>query len=220
MPELDWEQARFNMIEQQIRPWDVLDPRVLDVLAETPRELFAPEAHKRLAFADLEVPLDHDQFMLAPKVEGRLLQALDVQPDDSVLEIGAGSGFLSACLAQLGSHVTSVDIFDDLADMAASNLQQAGLRNAIVECGDASQGWNSNKQYDVIAVTGSLPEYHHGFEQLLAPGGRLFIVTGERPVMHAMLITSTGDSRFSRTTLFETDLKPLVNAGKKPAFDF
>ena len=189
MTQIDIEQARFNMIEQQVRPWDVLDQRVLDVMSATPREDFVPERYRSLAFADTNIPLGHDQVMMAPKTEGRLLQVLDVQAGDSVLEIGTGSGYLTACLSRLGNHVTSVEIFPEFREAAAAKLAAHGFRNVTLRDADAANGIGSDTRYDVIAVTGSLPLLHRQFHDNLSVGGRLFVIAGMPPVMEALLIT-------------------------------
>jgi protein-L-isoaspartate(D-aspartate) O-methyltransferase len=220
MTETNLEQARFNMIEQQIRPWEVLDPKVLDVLAQTPREEFVPEAYRPMAFVDMEIPLGEGEFMMAPKVEGRMLQALDVQPSDVVLEVGTGSGYVTACLAKLGAHVYSVERNEAFKLAAQKRLAELGITNVTQRTGDASHGWTQQPRYDVIAVTGSMPEYHDGFEKSLALGGRLFVIVGEAPVMEAMLIRRVGEDSYARTKLFETCLPPLAGLEKKPEFVF
>lgn len=213
------EQARFNMIEQQIRPWDVLDPRVLKVMSETPRDEFVAENDRSLAYMDLELPIGHGETMLSPKVEGRVLQALQLEPEDSVLEIGTGTGFLTACLAKLAAKVTSVDYYEDFTLSATGHLNALGLTNVHLVTGDAAHGWSDDSAgYDAIVVSGSLPEYDECFEQELKVGGRLFIVVGERPVMEAMLVRRVGENSFFRETLFETELKPLIGREKKPEF--
>lgn len=221
MSQSNVEQARFNMIEQQIRPWDVLDPQVLDVIAATPRELFVPAQYKGLAFMDLEIPLGHGEFMMAPKLEARALQALALQPSDVVLEIGTGSGYLTACLAKLAAQVHSVDIHEEFKLRAAEQLKALGLIDKItLRCGDAANGWSQGRRYDAIVLTGSLPEYRDCFAQSLNPGGRLFAVVGEAPVMQAQLITRRASNSFSHTNLFETDLKALTGVSKAPVFLF
>jgi len=212
MTQIDIEQARFNMIEQQVRPWDVLDQRVLDVMSATPREDFVPEKYRSLAFADINIPLGHDQVMMAPKTEGRLLQVLDVQAGDSVLEIGTGSGYLTACLSRLGNHVTSVEIFPEFREAAAAKLAAHGYRNVTLRDADAANGIGSDTRYDVIAVTGSLPLLHRQFHDNLAVGGRLFVIDGIPPVMEALLITRIDERNWSRESLFETSLPPLLHA--------
>jgi protein-L-isoaspartate(D-aspartate) O-methyltransferase len=218
---MDFEQARFNMVEQQIRPWDVLDQRVLDVIEQTPRELFVPEAYRRLAYADLEIPLGHGETMMEPKVEGRMLQALEISPSDVCLEVGTGSGYVTCCMARLGAHVDSVDIHEDFKDTAMKHLEQAGVLNVTLRQGDAANGWTAMRQrYDVIAVTGSLPDYRDCFERQLNVGGRLFVVVGDAPVMEAMRITRLGENQYAREKLFETCLKPLHGTERKPRFVF
>ena len=213
------ESARFNMIEQQIRPWDVLDQKVLQVMTDIPREQFVTPEQQSLAFMDTEVPLAHGEAMMSPKLEGRLLQALDIKPTDVAFEIGTGSGYLTACLASLGSSVFSIEIYEDLHQEAKTNLQSLAIKNTTLWKGDAAHGWKlAPRNYDVIAVTGSIPEYDPCFEQQLKLGGRLFIVTGTAPVMTAMLITRVSDTSFSRTRLFETDLKALAGREKKQQF--
>lgn len=213
-------QARFNMIEQQIRPWDVLDQTVLTTFGFIPREVFVPDAWKKLSFADIEIPLGHDETMMFPKVEARLLQALNVTPEDTCLEIGTGSGFVTACLAHLSKHVDSVDIHEDFTRQAEQCLQEVGLKNYSLHTGDALCGWSLGKLYDVIAVTGALPHYLPLFEEQLAVGGRLFVVTGSAPVQHAMLVTRQAEGEFTRQVLFETSLKPLLGLATESHFVF
>jgi len=218
MTQIDIEQARFNMIEQQVRPWDVLDQRVLDVMSATLREDFVPEKYRSLAFADINIPLGHDQVMMAPKTEGRLLQVLDVQAGDSVLEIGTGSGYLTACLSRLGNHVTSIEIFPEFREAAAAKLAAHGFRNVTLRDADAANGIGSDTRYDVIAVTGSLPLLHRQFHDNLSVGGRLFVITGMPPVMEALLITRIDERNWSRESLFETSLPPLLHAEQPQQF--
>jgi len=218
MTQIDIEQARFNMIEQQVRPWDVLDQRVLDVMSATPREDFVPERYRSLAFADINIPLGHDQVMMAPKTEGRLLQVLDVQAGDSVLEIGTGSGYLTACLSRLGNHVTSVEIFPEFREAAAAKLAAHGFHNITLKDADAANGIDSDTRYDVIAVTGSLPLLHRQFHDNLSVGGRLFVIAGMPPVMEALLITRIDERNWSRESLFETSLPPLLHAAQPQQF--
>jgi protein-L-isoaspartate(D-aspartate) O-methyltransferase len=218
MTQIDIEQARFNMIEQQVRPWDVLDQRVLDVMSATPREDFVPEKYRSLAFADINIPLGHNQVMMAPKTEGRLLQVLDVQAGDSVLEIGTGSGYLTACLSRLGNHVTSIEIFPEFREAAAAKLAAHGFRNVTLKDADAANGIGSDTRYDVIAVTGSLPLLHRQFHDNLSVGGRLFVIAGMPPVMEALLITRIDERNWSRESLFETSLPPLLHAEQPQQF--
>jgi protein-L-isoaspartate(D-aspartate) O-methyltransferase len=218
MVQIDIEQARFNMIEQQVRPWDVLDQRVLDVMSTTPREDFVPEKYRSLAFADINIPLGRDQVMMAPKTEGRLLQVLDVQATDSVLEIGTGSGYLTACLSRLGNYVSSIEIFPEFLEAASAKLAAHGYRNVTLKEGDAANGIGSDTRYDVIAVTGSLPLLHRQFHDNLAVGGRLFVISGIPPVMEALLITRIDERNWSRESLFETSLPPLLHAMQPQRF--
>lgn len=209
----DVEHARFNMVEQQIRPWDVLDPKVLELLFKVKREDFVPPALRTLAFADTEIPLRIDDYdsgecMLAPKVEARLLQELALKPTDSVLEIGTGSGYQTALLASQAQTVTSVEILPKLAAFAQANLKRAGIANATVQVGDGSKGWGST-EYDAILVTGSVPEVPDSLKYQLRVGGRLAIIVGQVPVMTTLLITRTTAASFETTSLFETLVKPL-----------
>ena len=212
-------EVREQMIEQQVRAWDVLDERVLDVLRRVPRELFVPGPLRYRAYADGEVPLPRGQHMLRPSVVGKLLQALLPQGGEQVLEIGTGSGFISACLRSMASHVRSLEIFPDLADGARRNLAALGMRDLEVVDADALQG-DEGRRYDVIAVTASLPIYDERFEQMLTVGGRLFVVVGQPPVMEARLVRRTADSAFATQGLFETVIDPLVNAPQPPRFTF
>lgn len=215
---LDIERTRFNMVEQQVRPWDVIDLRVLDVLSRVRREDFVPADSRALAFADAELPIGHGERMMKPVLEGRLLQALAVQEGDSVLEIGTGSGFVTACLAALARDVTSVEIHADLAASAEQKLTRAGVANTRVHVADALKGYAPGRSFDAIAVTGAV---YHEPEQLrswLAVGGRMFLVRGESPVMEAVLITRTGDSSFREDSLFETDLLYLTHAAPPKRF--
>lgn len=214
------EQARFNMIEQQIRTWEVLDARVLELLARMPREQFVPAQYRGLAFADMNIPLGHGEVMMAPKVEARLVQALEVQAADTVLEVGTGSGYLTALLAGLARHVHSVDIYPDFSARAGQTLAARGIRNVMLETGDGVNGWEKHAPYDVIAVTGSLPLFSAHFQEQLKVGGRLFMIVGQAPAMEALLITRLGPREWSRESLFETDIPPLVNAPKPQAFVF
>lgn len=217
---MDLETARFNMVEQQIRPWEVLDPDVLEACMSVRRELFVPEAYRRLAFSDTGIDIGHGQSMMAPKVEARALQSLAVRRSDRVLEIGSGSGYLAALLATLGAHVTSIEIFEDLSAMAKQNLQRAAITNVTLHVGDGLEGWSTAAPYDVIAVTGSLPVRRVSIEQQLSIGGRLFVVIGEPPVMEALLVTRVDKHTWSTESLFETELEPLVGAEPKPEFRF
>ncbi|MDA0189838.1 MAG: protein-L-isoaspartate O-methyltransferase [Proteobacteria bacterium] len=219
---MDFEQARFNMIEQQIRPWEVLDPEVLALLSVVRREDFVPRAHRALAFADLELPLGDKsgQTMLAPKVEARLLQELAVRPTDRVLEVGSGSGYMAALLAARAEYVYTVEIDPALADTARSNLRNAGVGNVTVELGDAARGGAAHAPYDVIVLSGSTPVLPEAFLQQLKVGGRLVAFVGEEPVMEAQLITRTAENAYSTINLFETVVAPLAGAQQRDAFEF
>jgi protein-L-isoaspartate(D-aspartate) O-methyltransferase len=211
--------VREQMVEQQVRAWDVLDERVLACLRRVPRELFVPEALRYRAYADVEVPLARGQHMLRPSVAGRLLQALLPQGSEQVLQIGAGSGFITACLRAMATHVRSLEIFPELAEGARRNLAALGMRDVEVVDADGLQG-ESGARYDAIAVTASLPLYDARFEQMLAVGGRLFVVVGEAPVMDARLVRRTAEGAFATQSLFETVIDPLVNAARPPQFAF
>lgn len=219
---MDIEQARFNMIEQQIRPWDVLDVDVLQVIEDTPRELFTPTKHRKLAFSDLEVPLNHGQQMMSPKLEARLMQALQIQADDEILEIGTGSGFLTACLAKLGKHVDTVEFYEDLSQHASETLQLQNITNINFKVGDILDksffSRQINKKYDAIAVTASMPVYSDMFEHILKGDGRMFVVAGKAPVMQAKLITRIGSHEPNQLNLFETDLPPLIGMSAPQIF--
>lgn len=209
----DVEQARFNMVEQQIRPWDVLDQGVLELLFTVKREEYVPPELRSLAFMDTEIPLrvdgtDTGEFMLAPKIEARLLQELNLKPSDSVLEIGTGSGYQAALIAHKAQSVTTVEIQPRLAAFAQANLKRAGLTNVKVETGDASKGWGTT-EYDAILVTGSVHEVPDSLKYQLRVGGRLVIIVGQAPAMTARIITRTTAASFETVSLFETVVKPL-----------
>ena len=217
---MDIERARFNMVEQQIRPWDVLDTKVLELLLKVRREDFVPASHRALAFADLEIPIGHGEKMLPPKIEARMLQELAVQPEDRVLEVGTGSGYTTALLASQGAHVYSVDIVSEFTHAAAARLEHLRLRNITLETGDAARGWDKHGPYDVIAITGSVPVLDDQFLHQLKPGGRLFAVVGEAPVMDARLVTCSGHGAYGTASLFETCVAALRNAPARPHFAF
>jgi protein-L-isoaspartate(D-aspartate) O-methyltransferase len=217
------ERARFNMIEQQVRPWNVLDERVLQTLSELPREAFVPDAYRALAYADIDIPIGQDTCMLAPKVVGRMLQALQVRPRDKVLEIGSGTGYATACLARLGRRVIGVEIDPDLAEGAQERLAALNLQRVEVRTGDAMAGPVDGAPFDVIAVTGSLPteEPVPMLVSQLAPGGRLFVIVGEEPVMEARLETRVGaGGDLRREELFETSVPALKNVPEPERFTF
>jgi protein-L-isoaspartate(D-aspartate) O-methyltransferase len=211
--------AREQMIEQQVRAWDVLDERVLDAMRRVPRELFVPLAQRYCAYADVEVPLARNQHMLRPSVVGRLLQALLPRDGERVLEVGAGSGFVTACLRVMATHVRSLEVFPELADEARRNLTLLGMRDVEVVDADALHA-DSGARYDAIALTASLPVYDARFERRLTIGGRLFLVVGEPPVMDARLVRRTAEDSFATQSLFETVIDPLVNAPRSPEFTF
>jgi protein-L-isoaspartate(D-aspartate) O-methyltransferase len=211
--------AREQMIEQQVRAWDVLEERVLDVMRQVPRERFVPQEQRYRAYADVEVPLARGQHMLRPSVAGRLLQALLPQPGEAVLEIGAGTGFITACLRAMAAQVRSLEIFPELADAARGNLAALGMRDVEVLDADALN-FDSGARYGAIALTASLPLYDARFERMLTPGGRLFVVVGEAPVMDARLVRRTAEDAWSVESLFETVIDPLVNAVRPPEFTF
>lgn len=207
------------MIEQQVRAWDVFDPTVLEVLGKIPRETFVPRDFQALAFADTEIPIGHGQSMMTPTVEGRLLQALELTGVEHVLEVGTGTAFVTACLAKLAHHVTSIDIHEDFLKRSGENLADMGLDNVNLKLMDAMQELPQGR-FDAIAVTGSIQEFDPRFAEALKTGGRLFVVVGDSPVMDAQLIRRTDDNDWQSASLFETNLKPLVNATISPQFTF
>lgn len=217
---MNFDQARFNMVEQQIRPWEVLDPQVLDLLESTHREDFVPVKYRKMAFSDIAIPLDNNQHMMRPVIEGRLLQALELQSDETVLEIGTGSGFITACLAQMAKRVVSVDIHEQFTRDAAPKLKDKGLDNVELESGDAMTGWQPEQAHDVLVVTGSVEDVPDHFRGWVNPGGRMFIICGESPAMEAKLFTKLNATEWREESLFETDLARLVNAEKAPEFEF
>lgn len=222
---MDFEKARFNMVEQQVRPWDVLDQTVLDLLLAVKREDFVPPAYRALAFSDMEIPLrldgvDTGASMWAPKLEARVLQELAIRAHDNVLEIGTGSGYMAALLAHKAQQVLSVEIDPRLSTFGAANLARAGVHNVRLDVGDAGRGWPGGAPYDVIVVTGSLPMLPDALPRHLKVGGRMFAVVGEGPVMSAQLITRKSDASFETVRLFETRLAPLRNALRPSQFRF
>lgn len=222
-PALDFNQARFNMVEQQIRTWDVLDKDVLDLLFAVKREDFVPPAYRSLAFADIEIPLGHGQCMMTPKIEARIVQDLAIQPTDRVLEIGTGSGYLTALLARRAAQVVSIEYFADLSESARAKLAAAGVHNVELKVGDAAQGQRDvigATPYDIIVITGSLPVLPTAFTDALNPDGRLFVVTGDVPVMHAAVVSKTDTGQLQRTEVFETVLTPLIHAAEPERFEF
>jgi protein-L-isoaspartate(D-aspartate) O-methyltransferase len=213
------EAARDQMIEQQVRAWDVFDERVLTTMRQIPRELFAPRPYRGVAFADAQIPLPNGQSMLPAKLQGRILQALALGPEDVALEIGAGSGYLTACLGRLAARVRSLEIFPDLAELARANVLAAAVNNAAIEAADGMK-LDEQLAYNAIAVTGSLPVYDERFQRALTIGGRLFVVVGQAPVMEAWKVTRVGEREWRRESLFETVVDPLINAARPSAFVF
>jgi protein-L-isoaspartate(D-aspartate) O-methyltransferase len=220
MAQMDFERARFNMVEQQIRPWDVLDHQVLDLLLRVRREDFVPAQYRMLAFADLEIPLGHGERMLPPRIEARMLQELALTPDDKVLEVGTGSGYMTALLASLGRHVHSVELIAEFTAAADGKLKAQGLHNVTLEVGDAARGWDSQAPYNAIVLTGSVPILPPAFAASLNPGGRLIAVVGEPPVMEARLITCVAPGACKSADLFETCIPPLRNVLQPERFVF
>ncbi len=210
---MDTQLARSNMIEQQVRPWDVLDQRVLDVLAEVPREAFLAAEHKGVAYSDFPLPIGHKQHMLKPTVDGRLLQALLLNLTDSVLEIGTGSGYLTACLAKLAGHVDSIEIVPELAASATARLAERGVSNVNVMQQDASTTWDARDGYDAIAFSGAVPAIPEFYRHKMNVGGRLFAIVGEisNPTMEALVLTRVRENEWSEESLFEVSVDPLIN---------
>ncbi len=217
---MNLKQARFNMIEQQIRPWDVADADVLHLLSIVKREDFVPLAHKALAFVDMEIPLGYGQCMLAPRLEARMLQDAAVQKNEKVLEIGAGSGFMAALLAHRAQRVISLEIIPELAEMARTNLQKAGIHNAEVRQFDGSKGAPGEGPFDVIMLSGSVAEVPQGLLAHLKIGGRLVAIVGDEPVMRATIVTRTGEAAFKTTQPWDTVVPRLLNFPEPSPFHF
>lgn len=217
---MDVEQARFNMIENQIRPCEVLDQEVLDLLYAVKREEFVPAAYRMLAFSDMEIPIGQGEHMWQPKLEARALQELAVKPTDKVLEIGTGSGYFAALLAHRAQHVYSVEIRPELKALGEANLHRAGVTNVTVDLGDGARGWTKYAPYDIVVLTGSTPVLPPQFLQQMRVGARLFAVVGSPPVMAARLITCTGEGIYNSIDLLETSTAPLVNALAGERFSF
>lgn len=217
---MDFEQARFNMVEQQIRPWEVLDPKVLDLLFKVKREDYVPQVYRSLAFVDMEIPLGHGESMWAPKIEARALQALQVQPHDRVLEVGTGSGYFTALLASQANVVVSVEIHADLKNEADRKFHAHGLTNVHTRLGDAARDWADDGAFDVIVLTGSTPLLPEAYFKRLSPGGRMFAIVGEGAIMSAHLVTCAGTGAFRFDSLFETKVKSLQNALEPERFAF
>lgn len=221
---MNLEQARTNMVEQQIRTWEVLDQEVLDLLYVVPREEFVPQQHRALAFSDLEIPIEEGvkagARMWQPKLEARVLQELALRKSDKVLEVGTGSGYLAALMGHRAGHVVSVEISPRLAAFGRRNIEHHGIDNVTLETGDAARGWPLHALYDAIVLTGSTPVLPQAFLEQLAPGGRLFAVVGEAPAMRARLVTCSAPGAWRSTDLFETVIAPLANAEHPPRFRF
>ena len=221
MSTADYQQARFNMIEQQVRTAEVLDHKVLDIIGQLPRESFVPEGYASLAFCDTNIPLAHGQCMMKPIQEGRMLQALDIQEQDNILEIGTGTGYVTAMLAQLGKQVTSVDIHKEFQEAAQQALSSQGISNVSLETGDAARGWDAQAPYDVIAVTGSMPLLADELKQQLTVGtGRMYVILGSSLPMTATLVTRTAEKHWAEKALYETEMPALDNVEKPSAFVF
>lgn len=214
------ELARFNMVEQQVRPWDVLDPQVLDLMESTPREAFVPDPYKKVAYADVEIPIGKGEVMLAPKHVGRMLQALDIQENDTALEVGTGTGYITALLAKSCRQVYSVEVDSELSKTAASNLAAQGISNVTLETGCAANGWAEHGPYDVTIICGALPSLPESFKQSMQRGGRLVAITGNGPVMQAILWVRTGADEWQEEHLFETEIKTLSNTKTRKEFVF
>jgi protein-L-isoaspartate(D-aspartate) O-methyltransferase len=214
---IDFELARFNLVEQQVRPWEVLDTRVLDVMTKVRREDFVQPRHRKLAFSDVALPLEHGEFMMKPVVEGRMLQALELGDGDEVLEIGTGSGFITACLCNLARAVVSIDIHGDFVSRARARLQGLSFNNVRIEQADALD-FRPGKLFDAVCVTAAVAEIPAAFSSWLRPGGRLFFVQGHSPAMEAMLVRMDGEGRMRSDSLFETDIPYLRGAEPRARF--
>ncbi|MEO6146556.1 MAG: protein-L-isoaspartate O-methyltransferase [Sulfuriferula sp.] len=214
------EQARFNMVEQQIRTWDVLDQDILNLLSKVKREEFVPQTYRTLAFVDMEIPLGHNQLMMQPKLEARIVQELAIKKTDKILEVGTGSGYLTALLAHQGHHVHSVDIVPEFKTRSEIRLKAHGFANASLEVGDAARGWSRHGPYDVIVLTASTPVLPEAYLDDLNPGGRMFVIVGDAPAMQAQLVTCIDKGAYNTVTLFETNIQPLINAQQPERFVF
>lgn len=217
---MNFEQARSNMIEQQIKPWNVPNQVVLDLISNIHREDFVPDEYRRLALADVRIPLAHDQVTMTPKVEARILQALEIKLDDKILEIGTGCAYMTALLAKSGHHVHSVDVHPEFTEQAKLKLQQHDIQNVTLECGNAIHGWQQSSPYDVIVLTGSVPILEDHLQQQLKIGGRMFAIVGQSPAMEARLIKRVSENEWYNEILFETDLPELEGATQVETFKF
>ncbi|MFQ5994978.1 MAG: protein-L-isoaspartate O-methyltransferase [Acidiferrobacterales bacterium] len=220
MGQVDFEVARHTMVEQQVRTWEVLDQRVLDLIAASPREHYVPEQYRNLAYVDMNIPLGHHQVMMSPKLEARLLQEAAIGAGDKVLEIGTGSGYMTSLAAALAGHVYSVEIIPELAKHAQEKLTAHAIDNVTVDIGDGARGWDKHAPYDVTLITGSLPLPPESFKNALAPGGRLVAIVGNAPAMDALLLRRLNDESWTIVSLFETVLPPLINAEQPDKFVF
>ena len=214
------EQARFNMIEQQIRPWKVLDPQVLNLLSSIPREQFVPEAYQGLAFADIAIPLGNNRFMMHPREEGRLLQAIKPNSNERVLVIGTGTGFLTALLASIAGKVTAIDSNEEFIEATAKNLDALNITNVTLCCSDTNLGYKTNAPYDVIAILGSMQVMSETIKQQLAVGGRMFCIIGKEPTMEALLLNQVRENEWQEEGLFETSVPALENSPEAEQFRF
>ena len=221
---MDFEHARFNMVEQQVRTWEVLNQEVLDLLFRVKREDFVPDVYRAIAFTDMEIPIGEGQLMMAPKMEARIVQELTLKPTDRVLEIGTGSGYLTALLASCAATVTSVEYYDAFSRNAAVNLSRANIHNAILKVGDGAESpaafSGAGEKFDAIVLTGSVPMLPQAYLDALADNGRLFAIVGDAPVMKAMLYIRTGEKAVARSEIFETVIAPLIHAKQPSRFDF
>ncbi|MFK5891679.1 MAG: protein-L-isoaspartate O-methyltransferase [Pseudomonadota bacterium] len=220
MTEMNFEIARFNMLEQQIRPWEILDQNCLKIMQHIPREEFVPAPYTMMSFSDTELPLKHNQTMLAPKIEAKILQAVQVKSTDNILEIGTGSGYLTALLAYAAKTVHSIDIYQDFIDSATTKLNSLEIKNVSFENTDINKFDLTDKQYDVIVLGGSVPKVADSLKQSLSNNGRLFAVCGNSPIMLATLYTRVSQDQWMEEILFETEIPALKNTQKKPAFIF
>jgi protein-L-isoaspartate(D-aspartate) O-methyltransferase len=220
MTSLNFDAARTSMILNQMRAWHVHDDRVLDLITRMPRQDYVPATSRNLAYVDMNIPLGHGEVMMTPKTEARLVQELEIDPKDKILEIGTGSGYVTALLANLGRHVVSVEIRPEFTTEAATKLARHGIRNITLEVGDGARGWDRQKPYDVILITGSLPILPEAFRDSLAPGGRMIAIVGQSPVMEVKRIRRLDAHVFTEDSLFDTDLPPLQNAIEPARFVF